>query len=84
MWDIFKTAKLPSWSSLFSELQCFLAAQLIGTKLVLAHNSCHNKMVIFDNIILIATAKPNKLQKIHNHVEKEDIISFLQIFVDFL
>jgi len=40
--------------------------------------------VIFGDIILIATGKPNKLQKINNHVEKEDIISFLQIVVDFL
>ena len=41
-------------------------------------------MVIFDNIILIATGKTNKLQKIHKHVEKEDILSFLKVFVDFL
>ena len=40
--------------------------------------------MIFGNIILIATGKPNELQKINNHVEKEDIISFLQIVVDFL
>ena len=40
--------------------------------------------MIFGDFILIATGKPNKLQKINNHVEKEDIISFLQIVVDFL
>ena len=40
--------------------------------------------MIFGDIILIATGKPNELQKINNHVEKEDIISFLQIVVDFL
>ena len=43
-----------------------------------------SKLVIFGNFILIATGKPNKLQKINYHVEKEDIISFLQIVVDFL
>ena len=40
--------------------------------------------MIFGDIILIATVKPNKLQKINNHLEKVDIISFLQIVVDFL
>ena len=32
--------------------------------------------MIFDNIILTAMSKPNKLQKINSYVEKEDIISF--------
>ena len=40
--------------------------------------------MIFGNIVLIAMGEPNELQKIHNHVEKEDILSFLQIVVDIL
>ena len=40
--------------------------------------------MIFGDIILIITGKPNELEKINNHVEKEDNISFLQIVVDFL
>ena len=39
---------------------------------------------IFGNFVLIATGKLDKLQKIYNYVEKEDILSFLQIFVDIL
>ena len=43
-----------------------------------------SKLVIFGNIILIATGEPNELQKSNNQVEKENIISFLQIILDFL
>ena len=40
--------------------------------------------MIFGNIILITMGEPNKLQKTHNRVEKDNILSFLQIVVDFL
>ena len=42
------------------------------------------KKVIFSNFVLIVTGEPKKLQKIHNHVEKEDILRFLQMVVNFL
>ena len=41
-------------------------------------------MAIFGNIVLIAMGELDKLQKIYNHVEKEDILSFLQMVVDIL
>ena len=39
---------------------------------------------IFANIVLITTGEPNKLQKIHNHLEKAEVLSFLQMVVDLL
>ena len=36
-----------------------------------------SKLVIFGNIILIATGEPNEWQKSNNYVEKKNILSFL-------
>ena len=47
------------------------------------------KKHVFINVLFIkctgclTTGEPNELQKIHNH-EKEDILTFLQMVVDFL
>ncbi len=40
--------------------------------------------MIFGNFVLIAMGEQNKLQKIHKHVEKVVILSFLQMVVDIL
>ena len=42
------------------------------------------KLAIFDNFLLIAMGEPNKLQKIHNHLEKAEVLSFLWMVVYFL
>ena len=54
------------------------------TRRVVVVTHVTSKSVIFGDILLIVTGKPNKLQKIHNHLEKEDILSFLQMVVDIL
>ena len=58
--------------------------QQIGTKLVLPGFGVTSKMVIFCNIVLIVTGKPNKLQNIHNYLKKAENVFFLQIVVHFL
>ena len=35
--------------------------------------------MIFGNIVLITTGKPNELQKIHNHLEKAENVLFLHM-----
>ena len=36
------------------------------------------------DFLLINMDKPHKQKKIHDHVEKEDVLSFFQLVVDFL
>ena len=43
-----------------------------------------SKSAIFGNFVLIATGKLDKLQKIYNHMDKENILSFFQMVVDIL
>ena len=40
--------------------------------------------MIFGDIVLIITGESNKLQKIHNHLEKAENVFFLHMVVDFL
>ena len=41
-------------------------------------------MVIFGDNVLIITDEPNKLQKIHNYLEKSENVFFFHMVVDFL
>ena len=42
----------------------------------MAENCKKSKSAIFNNFLLNITGEPNELQKIHNNLEKAEVLSF--------